>query len=63
MVMTLEGTCAKDAAWPSIGWETFFSFEYSCIAPMMRLVPARKGVQHAPLSRLQPSPNGWMKAR
>ena len=30
---------AKAAAWPSIGWLTFFSFEYSCIAPMMRFVP------------------------
>ena len=30
---------ANDAAWPSIGWLTFFSFEYSCIAPMIRLVP------------------------
>ena len=30
---------AKAAAWPSIGWLTFFSFEYSCIAPMMRFGP------------------------
>ena len=30
---------ANAAAWPSIGWLTFFSFEYSCIAPMMRFVP------------------------
>lgn len=31
--------CANAAAWPSIGCETFFSTEKSCIAPMMRLVP------------------------
>lgn len=27
---------AKAAAWPSIGWETFLSTEYSCIAPTTR---------------------------
>ena len=30
----------KAAAWPSIGWLTFFSLEYSCMAPTMRFVPA-----------------------
>lgn len=26
----------KAAAWPSMGWETFLSTEYSCIAPTTR---------------------------
>lgn len=26
----------KAAAWPSMGWDTFLSTEYSCIAPTTR---------------------------
>ena len=28
--------CMKAAAWPSIGWDTFRSTEYSCMAPTTR---------------------------
>jgi len=32
--------CEKAAAWPSIGWLTLRSTEYSCIAPTTRFVCA-----------------------
>lgn len=34
---------AKLAAWPSMGWETFRSTEYSCMAPTTRFCWKRQG--------------------